>query len=47
MRHSTRNGKDIIVTGTPLFSSDKEVKMVVVNTRDMSEINELQENCRK
>lgn len=47
MRHSTRNGKDIIVTGTPLFSPDKEVKMVVVNTRDMSEINELQEELQK
>lgn len=47
MRHSTRNGKDIIVTGTPLFSPDKEVKMVVINTRDMSEINELQEELQK
>lgn len=47
MRHSTRNGKDIIVTGTPLFSPDNQVKMVVVNTRDMSEIAALQEELQK
>lgn len=47
MRHLTRNGKDIIVTGTPLFNDSGEVKMVVVNTRDMSEINGLQEQLQK
>lgn len=47
MRHSTRNGNDIIVTGTPLFSPGNQVKMVVVNTRDMSEITALQEELQK
>lgn len=45
--HTTKNAKDIIVTGTPLFDDDGEIKMVVVNTRDISEIYELREELLK
>ncbi|MFA7544173.1 MAG: sigma 54-interacting transcriptional regulator [Anaerovoracaceae bacterium] len=43
MHHTTRHGKRIIVTGTPLFEENGEIKMVVVNTRDISEIYALKE----
>ena len=47
IRQLTRNGKDIIVTGTPVFDQDGGVKMVVVNTRDMSEISMLQKKLEE
>lgn len=43
MHHTTRHGKNIIVTGTPIFQEDGTIKRVVVNTRDMSEIYALKE----
>ncbi len=50
LHHTTRHGKNIIVTGTPIFDENKNIKRVVVNTRDISEIYELREelvNTRK
>lgn len=41
MEHDTQNGNHISVTGTPIFDENNEVKRVVVNTRDISEINHL------
>lgn len=34
-------GKQVIVTGTPVFSDDGEISVVVTNVRDISELNEL------
>ncbi|MEL7655510.1 MAG: sigma 54-interacting transcriptional regulator [Bacillota bacterium] len=45
--HTTRENKNIIVTGTPIFSKHGEVKEVVVNARDISEIYELREELLK
>ncbi|MCB6992082.1 sigma 54-interacting transcriptional regulator [bacterium 210820-DFI.6.37] len=47
MHHTTQHGKNIIVTGTPIFDDNETVKMVVVNTRDMSEIYALREELQK
>jgi PAS domain S-box-containing protein/TyrR family helix-turn-helix protein len=45
--HTTRENKNIIVTGTPIFGKDGIVKEVVVNARDISEIYELREELLK
>ena len=36
-----RNGKQILVTGNPLFDDQGEVSLVVVNERDITELNRL------
>lgn len=41
MEHDTRNGNHILVTGTPIFDGEGNITKVVVNTRDLSEINHL------
>ena len=41
MEHDTKNGNHILVTGTPIFDDDGIIVKVVVNTRDLSEINHL------
>lgn len=41
MEHDTRNGNHILVTGNPIFDDDDKIIKVVVNTRDLSEINDL------
>jgi len=45
--HTTRENKNIIVTGTPVFGKNGTVKEVVVNARDISEIYELREELLK
>lgn len=40
-------GKMILLTGAPLFNDDGEVEKVVTNIRDLSELNELQEELSK
>jgi TyrR family helix-turn-helix protein/PAS domain S-box-containing protein len=45
--HTTREDKNIIVTGTPIFDKNGDVKEVVVNARDISEIYELREELQK
>lgn len=41
MEHDTKNGKHILVTGSPIFGDDGKISKVVVNTRDISEIAKL------
>ena len=41
MEHDTKNGNHILVTGTPIFDREGNIAKVVVNTRDLSEINHL------
>jgi PAS domain S-box-containing protein len=43
MHHKTQNGKNIMVTGAPVFDGDGNVKKIVINSRDISEIYELRE----
>ena len=40
MQH-VKNGKRVIVTGTPVFSEDNQISVVVTNVRDISELIEL------
>jgi PAS domain S-box-containing protein len=47
MHHTTRHGKNIMVTGTPIFDKNGKVKKVVINSRDISEIYELREELSK
>lgn len=47
MHHTTQHGRNIIVTGTPIFDENNGIKKVVVNTRDMSEIYALREELQK
>lgn len=42
-RQVTKDGRNIIVTGMPIFDKKGEVKKVVINARDISEIYELRE----
>lgn len=42
LQHTTKHGRHIIVTGTPIFNDEEEITMIVLNVRDISEINELQ-----
>jgi PAS domain S-box-containing protein len=43
MHHTTQNGKNIMVTGTPVLDRDGKVKKIVINSRDISEIYELRD----
>lgn len=36
-----RGGKQVIVTGTPVFDKDGQISVVVTNVRDITELNEL------
>ena len=38
LRHTTQNGNKVIVTGMPIFNEAGEIKRIVVNSRDISEI---------
>lgn len=41
MEHDTKNGNHILVTGNPIFDTNGNITKVVVNTRDLSGINDL------
>ena len=43
----TKSGKNIIVTGKPIFDKKGDIKMVVINARDISEIYQLREELLK
>lgn len=43
----TKSGKNIIVTGKPIFDKKGNIKMVVINARDISEIYQLREELLK
>ncbi|HOH56527.1 MAG TPA: sigma 54-interacting transcriptional regulator [Smithellaceae bacterium] len=40
MQH-IKGGKEVIVTGAPIFDADGEISMVVTNVRDITELNQL------
>lgn len=37
------NNKDVLVSGTPIFDDDGNVKLVVINNRDISNLKELEQ----
>ena len=41
MEHDTKNGNHILVTGNPIFDENGKITKVIVNTRDLSKINNL------
>ncbi len=43
----TQHKRHIVVTGTPIFDDNGGIKLVVVNTRDISEIYEMREELTK
>ncbi len=45
--HQTRNGRDIMVTSTPIFDERGEIYLVVTNVRDITEIYELRQELVK
>ncbi len=47
LHHTTKHGKNIMVTGTPIFDKNNNIKKVVINSRDISEIYELREELSK
>ncbi|MDR1573765.1 MAG: PAS domain S-box protein, partial [Clostridiales Family XIII bacterium] len=47
MHHTTQNGKNIMVTGTPVFDGAGNVKKIVINSRDISEIYALREELSR
>jgi len=47
LHHTTKHGKNIMVTGTPIFDKENKIKKVVINTRDISEIYELRAELSK
>ncbi|MGN1414506.1 MAG: sigma-54 interaction domain-containing protein [Anaerovoracaceae bacterium] len=47
MEHDTRNGNHILVTGNPIFDENGNIIKVVVNTRDLSKINELKQQLEE
>ncbi|WP_010530133.1 sigma-54 interaction domain-containing protein [Lentibacillus jeotgali] len=40
-------GKETLLTGTPVFNEEDEVEKIVTNIRDLSDLNELQEELTK
>lgn len=47
LHHTTKHGKNIMVTGTPIFDKENNIKKVVINSRDISEIYELREELTR
>jgi PAS domain S-box-containing protein len=47
IRQQVKNGKYVTVTGNPVFDADGNIKMVVCNVRDTSEIQAMQEKLLK
>lgn len=42
-----KTGKTVIVTGTPIFDAGGEISLIVTNVRDVTELNNLQEELAK
>lgn len=42
-QHMTQDGRDIIVTGKPVYDNDGNIKLVVINARDTTEIYQMRE----
>ena len=43
----TKDHKQLLITGTPLFNDDKTLDLVVVNLRDLSELEELKQRLEQ
>lgn len=41
------NGKETLLTGNPIFNEEGEIEKIVTNIRDLSELNELNEELQK
>lgn len=41
-----KNGNRILATGTPIFDENDEISMIVVNSRDITELNELRQEVQ-
>ena len=46
MNQTLRNGKKVLITGTPIYSDDNELSMVVTVVRDITALNKLQEELQ-
>jgi PAS domain S-box-containing protein len=46
IQHITKSGKQLLVTGSPVFDENGRISMVVVNERDVTELNTLRENLQ-
>lgn len=47
MQYIKRTGRHLMVTGTPAFDDSGNLELVVVNERDMTELNSLQKELKK
>lgn len=46
MNQTLRNGKKVLITGTPIYSDDNKLSMVVTVVRDITALNKLQEELQ-
>lgn len=46
-RQIVKSGRHIMVTGKPIFDRDGEIKKIVINARDITEIYDLSEELQK
>ena len=46
-RQVVKSGRHIMVTGRPIFDDDGEIKMIIINARDITEIYDLSEELQK
>ena len=46
MNQTLRNGKKVLITGTPIYSDNNELSMVVTVVRDITALNKLQEELQ-
>ncbi len=47
LMQKVRSGRSILVTGTPIFDDEGNIKLVVVNERDITYLKELEEKLRE
>ncbi|MDR2611923.1 MAG: sigma 54-interacting transcriptional regulator [Deltaproteobacteria bacterium] len=47
MIHHLKTGRHVLLTGNPIFSADGEVRLVVINQRDLTELLELQTSIQQ
>jgi len=47
IQKALKTGKQLLVTGTPVFDDDRQVSMVIVNERDLTQLNQLQEELQQ
>lgn len=47
LQTALKTGKQLLVTGSPVFDDDGGISMVIVNERDMTQLNQLQEELQQ